>query len=421
MKRRAFLAASAFLSLFSAAPALAKPVQKKGATAKTPAKGTAKTAAKPVAKGHGKPALHHRGTTAGLRDTGGGSGFRQSRPMAAASLTPPPQFEWREYQITGKLQAKLPGRGRSRAWIPLPRESDWQRDMDVTWKGNFERIGLKRDPGSDLTFLVADWKDGTTPELEITTRVATRQRLFDITRRGNRNEDEETLQRFLQGSSKLPLDGAIADAAERITGRIREPMPQARAFYDWIIDQPLKSSAASQCASGDLQALVGPGGQITLCDDALGWNASALFVGLCRASGIPARVVYGQRIGESRQFPSLGATGNVATAQHCRAEFYVAAYGWVPVDPADARRAMIQDNLRGDDTKTVALKRRLFGFWEMNWIAYHTGGDVRLPGGPDRPLGWVIAPQVALGDGPEAVLLPADAIVWQQESRGVDS
>ncbi|QEL64985.1 hypothetical protein OTERR_15090 [Oryzomicrobium terrae] len=419
MKRRAFLAASAFISLFSAAPVLAKPVQKKAAPAKPAGKPAGKAGAKPGAKTQAKP-IAKKGASSSLRETSG-SGFRQSRPLTPVSLTPPPQFEWREYQLTGRLQAKLPGRGRSRAWIPLPRESDWQREMDVTWKGNFERIGLKRDPYSDITFLVADWKDGVTPELEISSRVATRQRLFDITRRGNRHEDDDTLQRYLQGSSRLPLDGAIADAAERISGRIREPMPQARAFYDWIIDQPIKSAGRNDCPSGDVQNLIGADRQITLCDDVTGWNASTLFVGLCRASGIPARVVYGQRIGESRQFPSLGASGNIAAAQHCRAEFYVAAYGWVPVDPADVRRAIAQDNLRAEDPKTSALKKRLFGFWEMNWIAYHAGSDVRLPGGPSRPLGWVMAPQVALGDGPEAVLLPADAITWQQESRTVES
>jgi len=35
----------------------------------------------------------------------------------------------------------------------------------------------------------------------------------------------------------------------------------------------------------------------------------------------------------------------------------------------------------------VAARRRLFGSWEMNWLAYNTGHDIALPGssGPKLP------------------------------------
>ena len=37
------------------------------------------------------------------------------------------------------------------------------------------------------------------------------------------------------------------------------------------------------------------------------------------------------------------AAGDVTRAQHCRAEFYAASHGWVPVDPADVRKVMLEE------------------------------------------------------------------------------
>jgi transglutaminase-like putative cysteine protease len=70
-------------------------------------------------------------------------------------------------------------------------------------------------------------------------------------------------------------------------------------------------------------------------------DINGLFVAICRAIGIPARCVYGLRVGPSRLFRSLGLTSDDATrGQHVRAEFYVPGYGWIPVDPSDVRRAI---------------------------------------------------------------------------------
>jgi hypothetical protein len=40
----------------------------------------------------------------------------------------------------------------------------------------------------------------------------------------------------------------------------------------------------------------------------------------------------------------------------------------------------------------LALRRVLFGVWEMNWIAYNVGSDILLPG-QNHPLPFLILPQ----------------------------
>lgn len=79
-------------------------------------------------------------------------------------------------------------------------------------------------------------------------------------------------------------------------------------------------------------------------------------------------------------------------AQHCWAEFYMLGYGWVPVDPSDARKAMLEKNIK--DTKEVKeLIGYFFGSIEENRIAYQTGRDLTLnPPQKDGKLNYFMYP-----------------------------
>ena len=133
-------------------------------------------------------------------------------------------------------------------------------------------------------------------------------------------------------------------------------------------------------------------------------DLSALFVGLCRAAGIPARDVYGLRVAPSgKGLRSLGLTSDDATrAQHCRAEVYLTGYGWVPVDPADVRKVVLEEppgNLAVSDARVRTARERLFGSWEMNWIAYNFAQDVSLRGSSRGPLGFFMYPEGETANG----------------------
>ena len=77
-------------------------------------------------------------------------------------------------------------------------------------------------------------------------------------------------------------------------------------------------------------------------------DLNGLYVGLARAAGLPARDVYGLRVAPSRfGYVSLGVRSHIVTkAQHCRAEVYLNDLGWVPVDPADVRKVMLENHQR---------------------------------------------------------------------------
>ncbi len=127
------------------------------------------------------------------------------------------------------------------------------------------------------------------------------------------------------------------------------------------------------------------------------------FVGLARASGIPARDIYGVRVAPSKfGYKSLGANSEVITkSQHCRADVYLTAFGWVPIDPADVRKVVLEEppgNLPIQDAKVQAARRTLFGAWEGNWMAYNVAHDVVLKGSSQGPNGFLMYPEAEVAD-----------------------
>ena len=96
------------------------------------------------------------------------------------------------------------------------------------------------------------------------------------------------------------------------------------------------------------------------------------------AAGVPAREVYGVRVAESAQFNSLGKSGEVSRAQHCRAGCFSPRHGWVPVDAADVRKAVLEEKLPLGDSRIVALREHLFGYREMNWVGFNSARNFEL-------------------------------------------
>jgi transglutaminase-like putative cysteine protease len=152
-------------------------------------------------------------------------------------------------------------------------------------------------------------------------------------------------------------------------------------------------------------------------------DLNALYVGLARAAGLPARDVYGIRVARSEMgYKSLGASSdNVTKAQHCRADVYLSDYGWVPVDPADVRKVMLEEppgNRPVDDEMVRKARARLFGSWEMNWMAYNFAHDVALPGSSGPPVGFLMYPHAETADGRLDSLDP-DGFKYEITSREI--
>jgi len=71
------------------------------------------------------------------------------------------------------------------------------------------------------------------------------------------------------------------------------------------------------------------------------------------------------------------------------------------VDPADVRKVMLEEGggKSLQDPMVVAARQRLFGSWEMNWLAYNTAHDLALPGASRGKIPFLMYPQCETAAG----------------------
>ncbi|MGO4126011.1 transglutaminase-like domain-containing protein [Inquilinus sp. YAF38] len=347
------------------------------------------------------------------------------RAAAADAAFAPSPGDWRSFALTSRIgfdRAKV-GPGRVEAWVPLPglEAAGWNRPGDTRWTTNAASAAIERDPASGAALLHLAWAaDGAAPRVELTSQAALRDRAVDLAVPGAAPALSETdRRRYLQPSTLIPTDGIVKATADRITAGAGDDLAKARALYEWVIANTYRDAAVRGCGNGDvattLQAGAPFGGK---CAD-----INALYVGLARASGIPARDVYGIRVAPSRfGYKSLGANSPTVTkAQHCRAEVHLAGFGWVPADPADVRKVVLEEppgKLALDDAKVAAVHRTLFGAWEGNWIAYNDAHDVALPGSAGPAVGFLMYPQAEVA-GVRLDCLDADSFTYSLEAAEI--
>ena len=391
MKRRHFLtSAAAALSLVTAEALAAKkhPAEHPSATphGAKPKPAVRKLHAKPAPAATARGPVTHTPSTPVTEHPPAGTSASRLPPVKA----PEPPNTWRTYEITTTvtMKGRQPG---TQLWLPLPLNQDtlFQRTLGHSWSGNVSSATMRRLPDGDLEVFHCEWPEASDARLQLTTQVTTADRHFDITRRTIPPERDDILRRNLQSSQMIPNDDLAYQLGARIVGRIKDPVAQAKAIYDWVSDNAIYDPGLPGCGTGNIRRQLIEGNYGGRSADING-----LFVAICRAIGIPARCVYGLRVGPSRLFRSLGLTGEDATrSQHVRAEFYIPGYGWIPVDPSDVRRAIALEGLSDRDSKLAALRKVLFGVWEMNWIAFNVGQDVILPG-QNLPQPFLLMPQI---------------------------
>ena len=95
---------------------------------------------------------------------------------------------------------------------------------------------------------------------------------------------------------------------------------------------------ARGCGVGDIKFMLETGNLSGKCAD-----LNALFVGLCRASGVPGTSMAIWCSVRARACQSLGKSGDITKAQHCRAASYTASWARVQADPADVREDILEE------------------------------------------------------------------------------
>ncbi|UCC17460.1 MAG: hypothetical protein JSU58_02635 [Dehalococcoidales bacterium] len=266
--------------------------------------------------------------------------------------------------VTFTVSFQIPeSTGKFQLWLPYVTSNEYQLIENVKIDGNFDNSGIYREPEHGNIILFTEWH-GTEEYVRLSYS-------FEVTRREilmkNFPENESSIpidlmERYLRPVSLEPVDTEVKIFAEEITRGESTILGKALAIYNYIVDNGERDPDISGCGIGDLDALLNNiSGK---CVD-----ISTLFVALARSVDVPAREVFGTRIAKE---------GDISGAYHCRAEFYLPGYGWVPVDPSDVLKLRLVNNLDLEDEETVAARQYLFGAQSETYIDFYSGRDITL-------------------------------------------
>lgn len=304
---------------------------------------------------------------------------------------------WRTFEVVSRIEI-AEAAGLTQVWLPLPsvEEPSWVRNQGNLWSGNAASVRPMREDMYGADILHAEWVNETAPILEVTSRISTRNRMVDFSLPNRKPELPSRSRKLYRApTAHIPTNGIVRATAVKITANTKGDLDKARAIYDWVVDNTFRDPKVRGCGLGDIRYMLESGDLGGKCAD-----LNALFVGLCRAAGLPARDVYGVRVADSNQgYRSLGRSGDISKAQHCRAEVWIGDHGWVPVDPADVRKVVLEEKpgLSLEDPMVKEVRANLFGGWEMNWMPYNTSHEVLLPNSAGPRLPFLMYPQGETG------------------------
>lgn len=291
--------------------------------------------------------------------------------------------EQREGLVTLEVDLSAQAAGKeARLWIPYPTSDRNQTISDIKVTGNFASSGVYTDSTHGTPMLYVEWaREAASRKLAfsfhvVRTEIAQRN-LPAKEPRWNRADYAE----YLQPTSRAPLDGEVKNLANRITKGKSTNLQKARALYDWTVENMYRDPNTKGCGLGDVcELLRKPGGKCT--------DISSVFVALCRASGVPAREVFGIRLGKK-------AEEDITNYQHCWAEFFVPGFGWVTADPADVHKAMLVEKLELSDQKTSEYRSYFWGGIDAYRLVLARGRDLKLnppqAGAPLNTFGYPYA------------------------------
>lgn len=236
--------------------------------------------------------------------------------------------------------------GNSKAWIPYPVTNEYQHIEDMNVTGNYGESAVYSIPGNEGLALYVDWS-GQSGKHSVTMKFkATSTRRYVTELKDSGKPIPAEIMKYLEANKFIVTNGEVAKIAREITRGKKSILSKARAVYDWTVENTYRDPGVKGCGLGIVaQVITKRGGK---CAD-----ISSVFVAVARAAGVPAREVFGLRLGSK---PKQDMTGGY----HCWAEFYLPESGWVPVDPADVRKKMLIENLALTDKKA---KEYIEYFW----------------------------------------------------------
>ncbi|MFV0438569.1 MAG: transglutaminase-like domain-containing protein [Desulfopila sp.] len=284
-----------------------------------------------------------------------------------------------------------------RLWTPYPLSDANQLITDISVSGDYAEAAVSSDQKYSTPMLFARWDAATgavSRKLVFSFHVIRQEVLKKNLPTAEVPWSPADYSEYLTGTRLGPIDGVVKKLADQIVAGKTGVYAKAKAIYDWTCENMYRDPETEGCGAGDVCALIArPGGKCT--------DIHSVFVSLCRAAGVPAREIFGIRLGKTDG-------EDITTWQHCWAEFFLPGSGWVPVDPADVRKKMLVEKLEPGDARTAAYRDYFWGGWDAYRVKLAVGRDLVLnPQQAGAPLNTFGYPYAEVGGKPLDWLEPA--------------
>ena len=275
---------------------------------------------------------------------------------------------WDKFEF--RYQGTLPDISESSAcWLPLASSDQFQevtvRSINLPVK---HRVLTDSRHGNSVLYFEPGPDDSGKP-LEV---------VYDVLRheKGAYPGDPALAAENLKPERMVPSNADIKARAEAAVAGKEGDLMRARALYDHVIDTMNYKKFGEGWGQGD--AVFACNAEYGNCTD-----YHALFIGLARSVGIPARFAIGASIPSSRD--NGGTDG-----YHCWAEFFAEGKWW-PVDISE-----------GD--KFSALSMYFFGHHPANRFEFTRGRDLEVDPAPaSGPINFLAYPLLEVAGKPQKV------------------
>lgn len=257
-----------------------------------------------------------------------------------------------------------------RLWLPVAQTNEEQTIKDLKYDAAGAKTSLEKDKeGNEMLYV--EWDENADPATRKVSCsfVVKRPEVLrpELKESGTIPAD---MSEFLKPTNMVVTDGNMKTLADGITKDKKNVLEKSRAIYDWVIANMNRDESVIGCGVGDVEKLlISKGGKCT--------DINSVFVGLCRAAGIPAREMFGVRMNAD----------DITKNQHCWSQFYLPGTGWVYADPADVLKAVLKNKWTKDSKETKELQEYFWGSMDAKRVELSRGRDIVLtPAQAGEPL-----------------------------------
>jgi transglutaminase-like putative cysteine protease len=220
-----------------------------------------------------------------------------------------------------------------RGWFWMPEDRPEQKVLEFRIVEAPDSLKITRDPRYGRSWLYAEAAANPAKPMQIVTEFKILRRsvsgLADASKAGPITaEHRRTFAAELRLDEKhMEVTPEIQEIAGKLAGNEQNPVIVARKFFDYVIEKSDHYSKFGPmpkglCLGSAKECLAGSG---DCCTD-----QHALFIALCRARGIPCRLMYGSRVATSNEGKDFDP------GYRCWPNFFAPGIGWVPLDISSA-------------------------------------------------------------------------------------